>query len=294
MSKLWTEQEDKILTELYPEGKKDELIKLLPDRTWKAIKTRATKIKGITYKRRGNYVNEAAFSKWSPNMAYVLGYIFADGCITRIKRKHTYAWYFQINSIDKQIIQDISDWLEWEGKLSTYHRKKNQGYYSDSTIYRISIGSNKIVSDLRKHGVTRNKSLSLQPPNNIPDTMLPHFIRGFWDGDGTFTYTSGGNSAKYLTSATGCGSKEFTHWLALSISTHLEIEIPNISKRSRKFWDFHIVGYNAKRFTDWIYKDADLHLHRKKEILNDFDSHGRHINNQPKKNVTFRESWSNH
>ena len=289
MSKRWTKPDDEILERLYPLGEKDKLIALLPDRTWKAIKTRATKIKGITYNRRGCHIREDAFSEWSPNMAYLLGYIFADGSISKSKNRRN-SWYWQIGSIDKQIIYDIAKYLEWGGKVLVLKHKKSDGYYADYTMYRLSVGSNKMVSDLRRYGVTRNKSLTIQPPRHIPENMISHFIRGYWDGDGTVGDFRGKNT--YLLTSVGSGSKEFVYWIANTISTKLNIATPAIDNRNENtFWSFALVGYNAKLLLDWLYKDANLFLERKHKIYKLYDKHGRHPDNLPQKIVTIRSNW---
>lgn len=50
-------------------------------------------------------VNESFFKKWSPNMAYVLGYIYADGSLTNCD--YIRARYLTISSIDKDSIERI-------------------------------------------------------------------------------------------------------------------------------------------------------------------------------------------
>ena len=50
---------------------------------------------------------------------------------------------------------------------------------------RLLMRSQKTVNDLIDKGCVKQKSLILQPPKNIPDDLIRHFIRGFFDGDGS-------------------------------------------------------------------------------------------------------------
>ena len=46
-----------------------------------------------------------------------------------------------------------------------------------------------MVKDLSEKGITPRKSLTLSFDfNSIPREMIRHFIRGYWDGDGTLTW----------------------------------------------------------------------------------------------------------
>ena len=59
-------------------------------------------ILGIKYK-----VNESFFNKWSPVMAYVLGYWYADGSMYPSVRGS----YITVTSVDQDTIYKIKKWL---------------------------------------------------------------------------------------------------------------------------------------------------------------------------------------
>ena len=50
--------------------------------------------------------------------------------------------------------------------------------------YKICVCGTKIHHDLEKHGCVENKSLILQFPTTVPEELMHHFIRGYFDGDG--------------------------------------------------------------------------------------------------------------
>jgi len=115
-------------------------------------------------------VNENFFKIWSPAMAYILGFIFADGCL--VEHKNGYHG-LDITSKDLKHLRLIKEQLKAEHKIG----KKERGY-------RIQIRNRQIYSDLIRLGLTPRKSKRIRFPK-IPKGYFAHFIRGLFDGDGS-------------------------------------------------------------------------------------------------------------
>jgi len=128
-------------------------------------------------------VNKDFFKKWTSEMSYVLGLLFADGYITHNKRG---AYFMCIQIKDKLLIENIRRVLESDHKIS-----KRYSYNNDGTkrylIYRLQIGSKEMCDDLREYGICEKKTMRLVFPN-IPPSFLPDFVRGYFDGDGNVWY----------------------------------------------------------------------------------------------------------
>lgn len=122
------------------------------------------------------FVNENFFAEWSPEMAYVLGFFAADGCISKNATRQNY--YLDFTSTDLDVLEKIKSAMQAEQKISK--RERNERW---NLPYRIQIGSKKLFYDLYKIGFTPNKSKTLTFPN-VPNKYLSDFIRGFFDGDG--------------------------------------------------------------------------------------------------------------
>ncbi len=120
-------------------------------------------------------INKDFFKKWSPEMAYVLGFFAADGYITVNKRGGQF-WCIQIT--DKELLEEIKKVVEAEHKISVRIRSGNE-----STIYRLQVGSIEMCDDLRRLGFSERKTRSLAVPN-IPKKYFANFVRGYFDGDG--------------------------------------------------------------------------------------------------------------
>lgn len=104
--------------------------------------------------------------------AYVLGFVYADGynSLTQLS--------FSQLSQDKDILEKIITCMEADNTIS-YHIQPN-----GKEICKLAFSSRELCKDLTSLGAIQNKSLVLQFPDYLPDNLLPHFIRGYFDGDG--------------------------------------------------------------------------------------------------------------
>ena len=76
--------------------------------------------------------NEAFFKKWSPEMAYVLGFFAADGTMIKNKRG---AHFIEIQSADKEIVYKIRDVLKSNLYIGEYQSKHKN--YKNVTAFKL-------------------------------------------------------------------------------------------------------------------------------------------------------------
>lgn len=120
-----------------------------------------------------NYnVNEEFFSTWTEQSAYVLGYLFADGSIYRGDGSR---YEIIVSASREETLNIVRDLMEAE------HPIRQKGPNS----YQMRIGSKVLVEVLEAFGLTENKTLNLTYPE-VPLEMERHFIRGYFDGKGSF------------------------------------------------------------------------------------------------------------
>lgn len=117
---------------------------------------------------RQHKVNEKFFDSWSKEMAWVLGFIVTDGCISNNS----------VNVIQKdtKILRVIADKMDADFVLTTPTKTKRTP--------ALLINSKHMKDRLFELGVTENKSLSVDFPN-VPNEFRADFIRGVVDGDGS-------------------------------------------------------------------------------------------------------------
>ena len=155
-------------------------------------------------------INQDYFKTWSNNMAYVLGFWYADGCIYGGKM-----FDITLHKKDKYIIKKIAQELDYQGPILDY---------VDRQACRINFSCKVIYNDLIALGGTERKSKTLQFPN-IPIEFLPDFIRGYFDGDGSVYNVKG----KRINTNFACGSNKFLQSLLQLLKKEAGIEGGSIS-----------------------------------------------------------------
>jgi len=128
---------------------------------------------------RQHQVDDAYFEHVNtPDRAYWLGFLGADGCVLPKNNRVDVS----LTAGDKGYLQKLLDCLD-----SDYLIHPAKG----GTQSKISLVSAQLVFDLTRHAVTPRKSLTLKPPDFLPERLRSHFWRGVFDGDGTI-FKSGG------------------------------------------------------------------------------------------------------
>ena len=122
-------------------------------------------------------VNDTFFSHNTPESFYWAGFIAADGCILGNNRMSLY-----LASKDKNHVEKLTKALDYDGKIC-YSRVRN--------AYGVSITSERIVMDLQRFNIFERKSLTYKFPEFvIGHNFCNHFMRGYFDGDGSFNIDS--------------------------------------------------------------------------------------------------------
>jgi intein-encoded DNA endonuclease-like protein len=211
--------------------------------------------------------NEDFFKKWSPEMAYVLGFFAADGCMLKNKRE---AHFIEFQITDKDILLKIRKLLGSNHKISERNMKINW-----KTAYRFQIGSKIVYSDLLKLGLTPRKSKTIELPN-VPDKYFRHFVRGYFDGDGNVhVQKRRDRKSNHLIIQTHftCGSQIFLIQLQEKLGVLALAKGGNIGYYSGA----HRLRFSIKdsmKLYAFMYHDVkDLFLARKKNIFDKFITH---------------------
>lgn len=113
------------------------------------------------------------FKNWSHDMAYILGFIYADGNIVKTKRG---THFVAIYTADQELLRSVKMIIKSDHVIS--ERSSNSG-----KVFRLQIGSKEWFFDLSKIGVFPNKSSRMRLPD-LPDKYFGDFVRGYFDGDG--------------------------------------------------------------------------------------------------------------
>ena len=236
----------------------------------------------------GKYVyNKDFFEKIDTEAkAYWLGFLYADGCINRIYRgEKVKAMDLELGlaRIDEnhlyKFLNDLESNIEVKRKTNRY---KGKTYESS----RVHVCCTKMCRDLIKLGCTPQKSLDIVFPSNelVPENLIKHFIRGYFDGDGCISPSNQCNTII----CNIVGTKNFlVHVCEYLHKNEIINFIPKIYKKGNAFEVFFHGNENNKKFLSWLYDDAIVYLDRKyKKYVNYYENNEKRIRSNKANGVT--------
>ncbi len=199
------------------------------------------------------------FKNWSVEMAYLLGFICADGHIASSRN----SLLIQLHKKDKYILENFMKFMKFEGKLYDY---------SSKTTCTLHISSKEITQDLMNFGLTRHKSQELKWIEQTPDQYVSHFVRGYFDGDGHVGLAQAHNPNNKKLIIKLVSTLPFIERLKIEFQKHYGSECGSIVDNSTYYELVYTGANHTKSFLDWIYKDSteETRLRRKFDIYTQF------------------------
>lgn len=230
------------------------------------------KSKKIDYKNQHNTFNEFYFNKVdSPRKAYFLGLLYADGYIlqSRPNKKSSAALGISLNSEDGSVIKILKAELEATHPINTYQH--NSSYGSIKTYDRLICYSNQVVEDLNNLGmwVAKTNNLLFPTIDQVPDDLIPHFIRGYFDGDGSLSYWTPPNHSKsnyHKFSLNFTGTLEMMEGLQNFFGTSVKLAQRHPKRDINNYTLLYCGNRQIEKFLKILYMDADIYMERKYQI----------------------------
>ena len=180
--------------------------------------------------------------------AYLLGFIFADGCISKSRL------IVGVNVRDIYIINLLQKFLNKENHL--YFTKK-------TNAVDFGINSLHLINSLKIHGVKYSKSLKENYIPNIPSELKRHFIRGYFDGDGCIRQKSDGFCIDIVSKTKSILTDIYNEFIKYDITTSITFNKTTTCWNLRKSKKEELL-----KIKDYFYKDADYYFSRKFDIFN--------------------------
>ena len=186
--------------------------------------------------------------------AYFLGLLAADGWLDRN------SLFISLQQSDKQLLETL------QRRISPFiplaHYKAGKMNVQDSV--RLVITSHRWRKRCDDLQITSQKSLTmLDVSKNIPLAVRNHFVRGYFDGDGTVGVYWNKRLKKKFARVSILGTRQFL------LGVHRSIGLPVGTITIRQPEKIHRLTYSGKRrlleISEYLYKDATIFLSRKKE-----------------------------
>lgn len=201
---------------------------------------------------RKYFCNENYFKTQSADMAYILGFLAADGTV----RKDNNEIKITLAECDSELLEKIKDKLQFTGQIK--HTITQDGF----NIATLKITCEEYKKDLATYNIVPQKTFIFTIPQNIERKYMIDFIRGYWDGDGTIC-TAGAKSIK----SSLCSAKKET---LITILKFLEeeynipqVNIQEMQKVNKLYYFQYSVNATKKLFKALYYKKDLLYLQRK-------------------------------
>lgn len=197
----------------------------------------------------------------SEEKAYILGLLYADGYM---QKNHRVTMLTLVGDDEKILLEKIKNAIEYSGPIRSYKNAVN------NLVHVLQLSSPKLYKDIVKQGCYNKKSLTLTFPteDQVPLHLIHHFVRGYFDGDGSIMF----NPNKRKTDVAILGTQQFCNSLRQSAIRYIG-SVGSVSRcmHTEFTFSFRISGsYQFERFFNWIYNNAHIFLKRKHDIFTTF------------------------
>lgn len=201
------------------------------------------------------------------NKAYWLGLLFADGNVCHLKEKgECYRITLSLMQEDKYLVEHFRDDVESNLQVKEYinpsgFQRKNGEKHIEC---KLSLHSKQMYFDLKRYGIVENKSLKVNKLPDIKDEFMSHFIRGFFDGNGCATFYKGDTrNLRIMFYST----HDFCECLNKYLFEKIKIHCNKIydQKKSNVSFIYFARKQDLINLYDFLYKDANIYMKRKKE-----------------------------
>ena len=213
--------------------------------------------------------------------AYWLGFILADGCIS----KNLYNMHIQLQQTDKAHLEKFAKIFNVPIKIGSSYDKRNGNNYQWCNI---KINSNYICKSLNNKGVTPRKSLLDCSIifEYIPNELIHHFIRGYFDGDGFVGVSNKDREYAFVL----VGNDKFLQFIRDNVFTkELNLNINNVRQMGTIYRLAYGGNFQLVKIRNWLYKDATIWLERKKNLFDKVEFGGGSKIHSKLRGVTFHK-----
>ena len=197
--------------------------------------------------------NEYYFYNESHDMAWLMGFIAADGNIS----KTTNRIKISLAKKDKEILEKIKRKVDIENEIKEYMNKDG---FDVVELYWTCFQHKK---DLVKYNIVPNKTFVLKPPYKLQKKYWIDYIRGYFDGDGSINLLNNQSLRWQICSTT----KELLEWIVNYFYAEYNIPKVKILTQNRKhpLYYFQYSTESTKKIFEILYNESDMFLQRKKE-----------------------------
>jgi hypothetical protein len=260
--KRFTDTDKKNIIKLYESGKRPQEIakkfKVSDVAIRHLLHRENVKLRSLSESHWWYDINEDFFDKIdSEQKAYFLGILYADGC-NKTSRK-TVALFLKKDDIE--LVKKLNRLI---------YPKKQVVYDKKNTMVGITINNKKIAERLEVLGMVKNKTFKIIFPDWLKKELYPHFIRGYFDGDGHIGTTKGVNKkgCKFFKDKISItGTEMFCNSLIYILKKNLNIHCSIETRHPERNNNIRTISINGRhqvcKLGNYMYKKSTIKLKRK-------------------------------
>jgi hypothetical protein len=196
-----------------------------------------------TVEHQRTTLNCEFFRHWTPEMAYVLGVFYTDGCVSKCRAG---SYTASVAQKEPELLEKCLALMKCNARL--IHRPNGP---VGRMIYAFALHDQGVCRDLIRLGVHPRKSLTLEFPS-APFRVLRHFIRGCWDGDGSISKS--GNVPSAWRASYVSASPKFIRSLVECLVAHGLPPVRIHSRRNSRALKFCYSGTRCATLFDILYE----------------------------------------
>lgn len=204
----------------------------------------------------------------TPLEAYFLGWMYSDGCVFYNQKAYSYSTKIKLKlafSEEKVLLLFLERFPFFTKGLEI--DKQGRQYVYIMTYNR------EFAKDLINLGVLPNKSYknkkNLKFPHFEDTSLYEYFIRGLFEGDGTFYLRKGKSLEPSIMMSNYNFLVELQSWININLSVSFKIR-----EHRKNLWRLRLTKNDeCKLFSDFLYKNyLDMVLERKYQIVLKYSS----------------------
>lgn len=220
------------------------------------FKRSGVEFRDISHARREYCINENYFDDIdTPNKAYILGFLYADGSNTSVYEHGHYMVRLRIQTRDEHILKSMLAEIGSNDTIRYIYSKDQNKYYAE-----LQIRNKHMVLRLHELGIAPRKTFNVVYPDFLPSHLHRHFIRGLVDGDGSIA-----SNLQYLNLV---GTRSLCERVSEIVHTYTGASSRMYDKKISPgivslFYSKHADMLSA---LDWLYNSSEMKLDRKYKL----------------------------
>jgi intein/homing endonuclease len=205
--------------------------------------------------------------------AYLLGLMYADGCISKAHNVNNYTVTLALTN--ENLIKDINktfSFFKYSNRLNT----NGYGGNNNLRLHVLTKQDKNLSKHLLSHGLMpqkskQNKHIFKMP--NLNENLIRHFIRGYFDGDGSiYIFKYRPNLRRFEICGNGKIIMNELYQIIKKICVNATIRIKKNS--SSGIFDIYTIEVMKSEdiliLKEYFYKDSIIFMKEKKELFDSF------------------------